>query len=193
MNMSFLLTLFYCAVLGVSWFDVFSFINRDTPLFYVLLFAPSILIYYAFASEYVRAIEQRRRNFREMNVLETDENKPIIYNRITEILDLGFSMSGEKSRDNIYLVVAKPMKVNGRKIERNNGTTVWVWVNIYIDAPIVHFGGRFNDQSIIGELSIQSHMSKKSKSLYSSLCREINKMSEKINGVNLGKEYLVTK
>ena len=77
--MSFLLTLFYCAVLGVSWFDVFSFINRDTPLFYVLLFAPSILIYYAFASEYVRAIEQRRRNFREMNVLETDENKPIIY------------------------------------------------------------------------------------------------------------------
>ena len=123
----------------------------------------------------------------------TENNMPTIYNKITDIPNLGISKSGDKNLDNTYLIVENENDVKGRKIERNDGTTVWAWDNLNIDAPIVYFGGKFKDQSLIGELSIQNHMSKESKNLYSSLTRKIQKISEKSNGVYIGKQYFEEK
>ena len=72
MNNSFVITIAYTVLLGLTWIAVFHYIQKDTPLFYILLFAPSVLIFFASASEFISAAKLRRKWYREMKILELE-------------------------------------------------------------------------------------------------------------------------
>lgn len=124
---------------------------------------------------------------------QTNARTPTVYLDITQIPGLGHSRYGDKNLDERYLVVNQDYAIEGRKISRVDGSTVWAWDNLTIDAPIVCFGGEHEGKALIGELAVQAQMSRDAKAIYGLYSRKIQKLAKKLNGVNVGQSYLEQK
>jgi hypothetical protein len=103
------------------------------------------------------------------------------------IPNLGKSLTGDPNSDNRYLLVRPGTRYVPRKIERNDGTTVWAWDNLAVDAPIICFGGATGSKYLIGELATIDNTSDESRQIYAEVKKQIFASSFLLSGVRVGK------
>lgn len=123
----------------------------------------------------------------------TNSNTPIKYRCLGEIPGLLVSKTGDPHTDEKYILTKCTTSYQGRRINRDDGSTVWAWDNLTIDGPVVSFGGKYQDQYIIGSVDAANHLTENTKKLLKKLNYRICKNTVSVKGVRISKDLYEAK